>query len=280
MAQAFRRLGSTVDLIDAGTPLAHADPDAAALLLATLRAEGIAIHPHTAIDRIAPGPTLHLATGQTLTPTHLLVATGRTPNTDTLALSHAGLTPTPDGLEVDRSCRTKIPHIYAIGDCRAGPRLTHLAAHEATIAIQNIALGLPAKTGSRIPQVIYTDPELAQLGPTAAQTPGATTQTTPFAADDRAIAEADPTGFLKLTLHKGRPTGVTIIAPHAGDLLLPWSQILAGKASRFALSGTIVAYPTRSERSKAAAFDSLRPLLFHPALKAWARLLARTRRIP
>ena len=68
MAQAFRRLGSTVDLIDAGTPLAHADPDAAALLLATLRAEGIAIHPHTAIDRIAPGPTLHLATGQTLTP--------------------------------------------------------------------------------------------------------------------------------------------------------------------------------------------------------------------
>ena len=83
--------------------------------------------------------------------------------------------------------------------------------------------------------MIYTDPELAQLGPTAAQTPGATTQTTPFAADDRAIAEADPTGFLKLTLHKGRPTGVTIIAPHAGDLLLPWSQILAGKASRFAL---------------------------------------------
>ena len=285
MAQAFRRLGAAVTLIDAGKPLAGSDPDAAALVLARLRAEGVTIRPQTKIEHISPGPILHLSGGETMAASHLLVAIGRVAAIGTLSLAKAGLTVVPDGIVVDRHCRSSVRHIYAIGDCRAGPRLTHMAGHEGSIVVQNIALGLPAKAERRrVPQVIYTAPELAQLGPTETDarrsSHDVTTHIAPFTDDDRAIAEGDTAGFVKLVLAGNRTVGVTIVGHGAGDLLLPWSQILAGKASRFALSGAIVAYPTRSERSKTVAFDSLRATLFSPSLKAWARLLARTRRIP
>ena len=285
MAQAFRRLGSAVTLLDAGTPLARADAQAAALVLDALRDEGVVIRARTAVARVSPGPTLHLMDGTAIAASHILVATGREAITDTLAVHQAGIAVGPDGITVDARCRTTARHIYAIGDCRAGPRLTHLAAHEAAIVVQQIALGLPAKAAhSRLPQAIYTDPELAQLGQTEAEAratgAAVTTDTMPFADDDRAVTEGDTTGFVKLVRSGRRLVGVTIVGANAGELLLPWSQIMAGTASRFALSGAMVAYPTRSERSKQAAFESLRQTLFHPALRRYARLLAWTRRIP
>ena len=285
MAQAFRRLGSAVTLVDAGTPLARADRDAAAIVLAALRHEGVDIRPDTAITRVEPGPRLHCDTGAPIEASHILVATGRTAVIDTLDLGQAGVATGPDGIIIDERCRTNVRHIYAIGDCRAGPRLTHVAGHEGSVVVQNIALGLPAKIErKRLPQAIYTQPELAQLGLTEAEARArrsrVTTEIAPFADDDRAIAEGDTAGFVKLVLVRGRIVGVTIVGAGAGDLLLPWSQVLAGKASRFALSSAIVAYPTRSERSKQAAFASLRATLFNPALKRWARLLASARRMP
>lgn len=284
MAQAFRRLGSAVTLIDAGLPLSGADRDAAAIVLATLQAEGVTIHGHTTVSRVEPGPILHCGSGPPIVASHLLIATGRQAVTD-LGLDRAGLSAGPDGLVVDARCRTAVRHIYAIGDCRAGPRLTHVAGHEGSVVVRNIALGLPAKAERRrLPRAIYTDPELAQLGPTEAEARAAggrvEIDVAPFADDDRSVAEGTPAGFVKLVRVGRRVAGVTIVGAGAGELLLPWAQVLAGRASRFALSGAIVAYPTRSERSKEAAFASLRATLFSPALKRWARLLAWTRRIP
>ena len=285
LAQAFRRLGAAVTLLDPGPFLARADRDAATLLRATLEAEGVTIHDGVAVTQVAPGPTLHLASGATIAATHLLLAAGRTAMTEGLGLEAAGLAAGPDGLAVDAGCRTAVRHILAIGDCRAGPRLTHVAGHEGSVAVQRIALGWPATAErARLPQVVFTDPELAQLGQTeaAARAAGGAVQTdvAPFADDDRAVAEAEAAGFVKVVRRRGRIVGVTAVGAGAGELLLPWSQIMAGRASRFALSGAVVAYPTRSERSKAAAFDGLRPTLFHPALRRWARLLAQTRRVP
>lgn len=285
MAQAFRRLGAGVTLIDAGTPLARADREAATIVLSALREEGVAVRSDTKITRIEPGPRLHCEPGLPIEASHLLVATGRKAITEALDLGQAGVSVGPDGIAVDRHCRTNVKHIYAIGDCRAGPRLTHVAGHEGSVVVQNIALGIPAKAErDRLPQAIYTDPELAQLGPTEAEarekSSKVTTEMALFSDDDRAVAEGDTAGFVKLVLERGRTVGVTIVGAGAGDLLLPWSQVLAGKASRFALAGAIVAYPTRSDRSKQAAFASLHDTLFSPALKRWARLLARTRRIP
>ena len=285
MAQAFRRLGAAVTLIDAGAPLARSDSDAAAIVLAALRREGVDLRANTTITRIEPGPRLHVDRGAPIAASHILVAAGRTAIIDTLDLDRAGVTVGPDGIVIDDRCRTNVKHIYAIGDCRAGPLLTHVAGHEGAVVVQNIALGVPAQIErKRLPQAIYTQPELAQLGPTEAEARAGgrriTTAIAPFAEDDRAIAEGDPAGFVKLVLARGRTVGVTIVGSGAGDLLLPWSQVLAGKASRFALSGAIVAYPTRSERSKQAAFASLQGLVFSPALKRWARLLASRRRVP
>ncbi|MDT7952532.1 MAG: FAD-dependent oxidoreductase [Acetobacteraceae bacterium] len=285
MAQAFRRLGAAVTLVDTGTPLARFDGDAAALVLSMLRTEGVEIRADTEITRVTPGPRLHCAAGAPIEASHILVAAGRKARTQSLELGQAGVAVGPDGITVDDTCRTNVKGIYAIGDCRAGPRLTHMAGHDGTVVVQNIALGVPAKVErDRFPQAIYTHPELAQLGPTEAEARrnlrAVTTETVAFADNDRAVAEGEVAGFVKLVLARGRTVGVTIVGTGAGDLLLPWSQVLAGKASRFALSGTIVAYPTRSEASKAAAFASLRPTLFNPALKRWARLLALARRIP
>ncbi len=284
MAQAFRRLGSAVTLIDAGAPLGRADPDAAAIVLAALAAEGVTIRAHTTVTRVAAGPVVHCDRGDPIEASHILVAAGRQAVTD-LGLEQAGLTAGPEGLRVDARCRTAVKHIYAIGDCRAGPRLTHVAGHEGAVVVQNIALGLPARAERRrLPQAVYTDPELAQLGPTEAEARAAggrvEIDVAPFADDDRSVSEGTPAGFVKLVRVGGRTAGVTIVGTGAGELLLPWTQVLAGSSSRFSLSGAVVAYPTRSERSKQAAFASLRAKLFSPALRRWARLLARTRRIP
>ena len=288
MAQAFRRLGAAVTLVEADRPLAHedADADAAALLLDTLRAEGVCIVTGTPARRIAAagaGIEVTLGDGPTVAASHLLVAAGRAPDLASLDLSAAGVAAGKDGIEVDARRRTSARHIMAIGDCRAGPRLTHVAGHEGALAVRAIALGLPTRANySALPRAIYTEPELAQVGLTEAQARAKYGEveviTAPFAGDDRALSEDDAAGFVKLVRARSRVVGVTIVGAHAGELLLPWSQILASRASAFALASTVVAYPTRSEASKAAAFQSVQPLLFHPWLKRWAALLAQVRR--
>ncbi len=286
MAQAFRRLGAAVTLVEADRPLAHEDADAAALLLDTLRAEGVCIVTGTPARRIAAagaGIEVTLGDGPTVAASHLLVAAGRAPDLASLDLAAAGVAAGKDGIEVDARRRTSARHIMAIGDCRAGPRLTHVAGYEGALAVRAIALGLPARADyAALPRAIYTEPELAQIGLTEAdarQRHGEVAVTTaPFADNDRALAENDAVGFVKLVRARGRVVGVTIVGAHAGELLLPWTQILARKASAFALAGAIIAYPTRSEASKAAAFESVQPLLFHPLLKRWAALLAWARR--
>lgn len=286
MAQAFRRLGAAVTVVEADRLLAHEDADAAALLLDKLRAEGVRILAGTAARRIAAteaGIEVALADGQTIAASHLLVATGRTPDLASLDLAAAGVIVGKDGIVIDAHLRTSARHILAIGDCRAGPRLTHVAGHEGTLAVRAIALGLPARADwSAMPRAIYTQPELAQIGLTEADARAkhgeVAVVTASFADNDRALAENDAVGFVKLVRARGRVVGVTIIGAHAGELLVPWTQILARRASIFALAGAVVAYPTRSEASKAAAFASAQPMLFHPLLKRWAALLVWARR--
>ena len=99
-----------------------------------------------------------------------------------------------------------------------------------------------------------------------------------FSDNHRAVTDGDTRGFLKLVRHKGKVVGATIIGAHAGELLEPWAQIINGKASAFALGSAIIAYPTRSEIGKAAAFAAYSPAVFGAWPKRWAALVARTRR--
>ena len=286
MAQAFRRLGAKVTMIVRGALLTHDDREAADLVTGQLREEGVTLECGREVSQVETNGeaiALTLDDGRSIIGSHLLVATGRRANIDDLDLAVAGVKTGEDGIIVDARRRTTNRRIYAIGDCRAGPRFTHVAGYEGSLVGADIALGWPGKVDWRaLPHVTYCDPELAQIGLTEAgarKQYGAidvTKQT--FSDNDRAVTDGDIRGFLKLVRHKGKVVGVTIVGAGAGDLLLPWAQIITGKASPFALGSAIVAYPTRSEIAKAAAFGALSPTVFGRWPKRWAATVARVRR--
>ncbi len=286
MAQAFRRLGSEVTLLEAGRCLAHEDPDAAAIVLARLRAEGVCIEEQTCaaeVCRQGEDICITLGSGRETLASHLLVAVGRFTDFEGLGLSAAGVAYSESGIRVDERRRTSNRRIFAVGDCREGPRFTHVAGHEGSVVALNIALGWPAKVDFRaLPRVTYSHPELAQVGMTEAEARerfgSVDVRTAPFSHDDRAIAEDETEGFVKMVRAKRRLVGVTIVGAHAGEMLLPWTLAIRGKATPFAIADAIVAYPTRTERSKAAAFAAYEDLVFHPRVRRWAALLAGARR--
>ncbi len=286
MAQAFRRLGAAVTVIEAGEALARDDTEAAAAVLGQLKAEGVEVRTGTRVARVAAVPEgvrVAATPGEAVTGSHLLLAVGRRPSLHGLGLEAAGIAAGADGILVDRRRRTSNPAVSAIGDCRAGPRLTHAAGYEGTVAVMNIAFGLPAAADfAALPAVMYTDPELAQLGLTeeaARERHGRVrVDRVEFADNDRAVAESETAGFLKVTRARGRLVGVTAVGAGAGELVLPWSLAMRGRASPWAISGTVVAYPTRSEASKAAAFAAYEGLIFGRAARGWARALAAARR--
>ena len=286
MAQAFRRLGSAVTLIDAASPLAREDEDAATLVLARLRGEGVVLMTGAEAvraDRDGDLVSLTLADGRSATGTHLLVAAGRQADLGALGLDAAGVRHGPDGIVADARRRTSNRRIFAIGDCRAGPRYTHVAGYEGSLVALQVATGLPSRVDWRaLPRVTYLDPELAQIGLTEREARdrhgSVEVIREDFAGNDRAVVEGDATGFLKLVRHRGAVVGVTIVGARAGELLLPWAQAITGRASTFRLGAAVVAYPTRSEISRAAAFAAWQPTVFGRWPRRWARLLASLRR--
>ncbi len=285
MAQAFRRLGSDVTLLARGRVLGRDDPDAAAVVVEQLEAEGVAIRRAglREVARAGDGVSLLLDDDARLDASHLLIAAGRTPNIGELELDAIGVAHGPDGIVVDERRRTSLRHVFAVGDCRAGPRFTHAAGHDGSVAALNIALGYPARVDWRaLPWVTYADPELAQVGLTeaAARERWSDVEVVreEFAHNNRAICEGDARGFLKLVRRRGRTVGATIVGARAGELLLPLAQQITGKASAFALGSAVVAYPTRAEIAKTAAFSLYERQVFEKWPRRWARLLARSRR--
>lgn len=284
MAQAFRRLGSDVTVIEHSVPLGRDDVEAADLVIAQLRGEGVAFELGRKAMNVANGKSIivKLDDDRTVKGSHLLVATGRRANIDDLDLAAAGIKAGKEGIVVDDRRRTNNHRIYAIGDCRVGPRFTHVASYEGALVGLDTALGWPGKVDWRaLPHVTYSDPELAQIGLTEAEAReryGKIDVTREqFGDNDRAVTEGDTRGFLKLVRHRGKVVGVTIVGARAGELLQPWAQIISGKASAFALGSAIVAYPTRSEIAKAAAFAAYSPTVFGTWPKRWAALVAGTR---
>jgi pyruvate/2-oxoglutarate dehydrogenase complex dihydrolipoamide dehydrogenase (E3) component len=271
MAQAHRRLGAEVTVIEAATALGREDPDAAALVLDALRAEGIDIVDGVAVERVtgeAGAIELHLTGGRIVAGSHLLIAVGRAPNLARLNLEAAGIAHTRDGITVDARLRTTNRRVFAIGDAAGQGQFTHLAGYHAGVVIRSILIALPARARvDHIPRVTYTDPELAQVGLTEAEARarhGDAVQVIRlgFEASDRAQVEARTAGMLKLMVLRGRPVGVTIAGAGAGEMIAPWALMLASRLKLSALAGTVLPYPTLSELSKRAAGTYFSPKLF------------------
>lgn len=284
LAQAFRRLGSEVDLVDLGPILPKDDPELVAVVRARLQSEGVRLHESVKVTSAEAGPavTIETATGQRrLTGSHLLVATGRKPQVAGLGLEPAGVAWDEKGIKVDARLRTTNARVFAIGDVAGGLQFTHLASHHASIVIRNALFRLPARADrAAVPRVTYTAPELAMVG---LSEPEAVARGEPhdvlrsaFADNDRARTERASEGLVKLVVgRRGRVLGAGIVAPHAGELILPWVLALDRGLPLSALAGVVAPYPTRSEAGKRAAGSWYAPRLFSAGTKRLVHLLGK-----
>ncbi|TVP74159.1 MAG: dihydrolipoamide dehydrogenase [Rhodobacteraceae bacterium] len=271
MAQAHRRLGARVTVIEGAQALAREDPEAAALVVAELRRDGVEIVEQARIEAVsgrAGAIEIRVRGGTIFTGTHLLVATGRVPNLERLALDKAGIAHTSREITVDARLRSTNRRVHAIGDVAGQGQFTHLAGYHAGVVIRAMLFGLPAKARhDHIPRVTYTEPELAQIGldlAAARKTFGAGVSEHRVGYDqlDRAQATGQTTGFLKLIVAKGRPVGVTIVGAQAGELIAPFALVMANRMKLSAIAGTVLPYPTLAEICKRAAGAYFSPKLF------------------
>ncbi|KIC15186.1 dihydrolipoyl dehydrogenase family protein [Leisingera sp. ANG-Vp] len=271
MAQAHVRLGSKVTVIEGFKALGKDDPEAAALVLDSLREEGVDIVEGAMVSRIggqAGAIEVETRDGSTFRGTHLLMAVGRKANMERLNLAAAGIETQGNGIKVDESLLTTNKKVYAIGDVAGGLQFTHVAGYHAGIIIRSALFGLPSKTRtSHIPWATYTDPELAQVGLTERQARdiyGAKLEVARFDYhhNDRAIAERRTKGFIKVMVFKGRPVGVTIAGHQAGELITLWSMAIANNLKMSQVAAMVAPYPSIGEINKRAAGAYFSPRLF------------------
>jgi pyruvate/2-oxoglutarate dehydrogenase complex dihydrolipoamide dehydrogenase (E3) component len=295
MAVAHRRLGARVSLVQRRDILPRDDAELVAVVRNRLVAEGIALYEQATVRQVggdgsgltggdaAVWLTIATAAGEhRLAGSHLLVATGRQPTTDGLALEEAGIVSLADGIAVDRRLRTSNRRVFAIGDVVAGwPRHTHVAAYHAGVVLKNALFHLPvlADPGG-VPRVTYTDPELAQVGLTEADAAAAGRRCTvlraSFADNDRARSERRTEGLIKVVVgRRGRILGCGIAGVAAGELIQPWVLALHRRLPIAALATMIAPYPTLGDISKRVAGSYYAPSLFGARTRWLVRQLAR-----
>ncbi len=286
LAQAFRRLGAKVSVIEMMAILGRDDPELAQVIRCQLAREGVALHENARAERIEPtagGVAVETSgsEGTRIEGTHILVAVGRRPNVKELGLDLAGVSVEPQGIVTDARLRTTNPRVYAVGDAAGGLQFTHVAGYHAGIAIRNILFRLPARADRAfVPRVTYSDPELATVGLTEAE---ARARHVDFRIlrwalhdNDRAQAEGKTEGLIKVVAtRRGKILGAGIAGAHAGELIQPWTLALSQGLGLGAMASVIAPYPTLGEISKRAAGSFYTPTLFGERTKTIVRLLAR-----
>lgn len=287
LAQAHRRLGAKVTVVEMLNALGKDDSEAAEVVKAKLRSEGIDLQEGTAVTKVAKtdaGIAVTLekdGNAGVVEGSHLLVAVGRKPNIEALNLDKAAIEHSPKGIAVDARLRTSNRRVFAIGDVTGGYQFTHMAGYDAGIVIRNCLFKLPAKAKHHaVPWVTYTDPELAQVGlqeSQAIEDLGAGNIRIlrwAYGENDRARAEGQTDGFIKvITDKKGHILGATIVGAQAGELIGLWCLAVQEKKKIGSIAGLILPYPTRGELSKRAAGSFFTPSLFSEKIRRIVRFL-------
>lgn len=284
MAQAHRRLGCDVTVLEAFAIMGRDDPDLVGRLMTKMTDEGIQLIEQARITSITQNGArimIDISDGESIEGTHLLVAAGRRPNIDTLNLEAASISYDARGIQTDNRLRSSNKRVYAIGDVAGRHQFTHVAGYHAGIVIRNILFKLPAKLrDDAIPWVTYTDPELAQTGLTW------TEAVSRYGADavrrtdwelrdnDRARAARRTEGLIRvISDKKGKILGASILAPNAGELIHSWTLALQAGLKMSAMAGTIAPYPSWSEASKRAAGAFFTERLFSARTKKLVQFL-------
>ena len=285
MAQAHRRLGAAVTVLDQAGLLPKDDPELVAVVRASLEADGVAFRLGVKVARVereGDGIAVTIeenGVAQRIAGSHLLVAAGRRPNVEDIGLEAAGIATSKAGVVVDARLRTTNRKVYAIGDVAGSYQFTHLANHHAGIVIRNALFRLPAKVETAaLPWVTFTDPELAQVGlseaAARAQDPSVVVSRFTFAENDRAQAERATAGFIKvMSTRRGKVLGASIVGVHAGELIQPWVLAIKAGIKLNAMASMIAPYPTLAEVNKRAAGAFFAPKLFSERTRRLIRFL-------
>ncbi len=287
LAQAFARLGAPVTLIEPATALSREDPELAAIVMAALARDGVSVRLGARVARVTaarrgillymgdrPDATADDVGEEVVEASHLVLATGRRPRVVGLGLEAAGIRFDRSGIWVDSKLRTTNPRVFALGDVIGGPASTHAVTYQAGIVLRNILFRLRSRASYRhVPRVVYTDPELAQVGLTEAEArtqhgSGIRILRWPYAENDRARAEREVAGHIKVIVtRRGRVLGAGIVGPQAGELIQLWSLAVAGKLGLQDLMDLVPPYPTLGEISRRVASEFYKPGLTRPLVR-------------
>ncbi|MCQ4189834.1 mercury(II) reductase [Methylocystis suflitae] len=262
LAQAFARLGSKVTIFARSTLFFREDPAIGEAVTAAFRAEGVEVLEHTQVSNVAFADSEFVLTTDDgeLRADKLLIATGRAPNTRSLALETAGVAVSPQGaIIVDAHMRTNAPHIYAAGDCTNQPQFVYVAAAAGTRAAINMTGGDAALNLTAMPAVVFTDPQVATVGYSEAEAhhEGIETDSRTLTLDNvpRALANFDTRGFIKLVTEagSGRLIGAQAVAPEAGELIQTAALAIRARMTAQELADQLFPYLTMVEGLKLAA---------------------------
>jgi pyruvate/2-oxoglutarate dehydrogenase complex dihydrolipoamide dehydrogenase (E3) component len=258
LAQAFRRFGSNVTVVERNASLIHReDPDVTEAMEQLFRDEGIGISTGTTIRRVEgrSGDCVRLDTSRgAIEGTHLLVAGGRTPNTDGIGLEKAGVATDERGhVKVNERLQTTAQDVWAVGDCAGSPYFTHIGHDDFQVVLDNLSGGNRVTTGRQVPFCLFTDPELARVGLSEreARERGVAYRLAkiPLAAVLRARTLFETRGFLKALIETGgdRILGFTALGVEAGEIVAIVQLAMAHGLPYAALRDMILTHPTMAE---------------------------------
>jgi pyruvate/2-oxoglutarate dehydrogenase complex dihydrolipoamide dehydrogenase (E3) component len=261
LAQAMGRLGSQVTVCERDERLLpNEDPDIAEAIRDLLQDEGITITTSALVRRVSGrsgnGVALHAmidGTEKIVEGSHLLVALGKTPNTNGTGLERAGVKLTPSGyVSVNDRLETTAPGVWAMGDCAGSPAFTHMAFDDFRIVRDNLAGRQRSSTGRQVPSCLFTEPELARVGlnEVEARRQGVTYRLTelPISSILRTRTTGERRGKLKALIGADdRILGFTALSPRAGELLPPVQIAMRAGLSYHAIEELVIAHPTYAE---------------------------------
>jgi len=262
LAQAMRRFGSSVTIVDRNERLAsREDDDVSACLKQLCDDEGIELVMHAKVSLVegVSGQSVKLHVGQgdsnrVIEGTDLLVATGRTPNTDGIGLDLAGVELTEQGyIKVNERLETTAADVWAVGECAGSPQFTHIAFDDFRVIRDNLAGGNRVTTGRQVPFCLFTDPELARIGlnETEAKAIGTPYRLAkiPMAADLRTRTLSETRGFMKALIDttSDRILGFTVFGVGGGEIMGAVQIAMIAGLPYTALREAVLTHPTLVE---------------------------------
>jgi pyruvate/2-oxoglutarate dehydrogenase complex dihydrolipoamide dehydrogenase (E3) component len=257
--QLYRRLGSEVTILEAGDRFLHKeDDDIAAEIRKILEEDGIRILTGAKVTNITPtngADEIDLGTGEKIRASHVLVATGRLPETAALDVAAAGIAVDERGfIKVNDTLETNIPGIYALGDVKGGPQFTHVSYNDHLILYKNLfENGKESITGRPVLYCLFTDPELGRVGLTEseARAKGLKIKVARMRASHiaRAWENDEMRGMLKAIVDSdtGKILGAAMLSSNGGELMTMLQLAMMGGITCDVLRDTMFAHPTFAE---------------------------------